>query len=277
MYTGAHVSTSGGLNKAIERGKAIGAESLQIFPSAPVQWKIRGWSDEEATEFKINWTKDYKQVVFHGIYLANLAGESAENLEKTKVSLIDTLTLADKLGIVGTVFHPGNYTQGEIRKHDQIKNSISEVLDATPKSTKLIFENTAGSTMGGKIEDLAWLIDVSSDKSRVGVCLDTCHAFAAGYDITDEESYNKYLKKVNELIGLENVFCWHLNDSKFGLGEKRDRHENIGEGKIGKTTFELLMNDPRWENVSGYLEVPGYENQGPDLLNIETLKNLRKK
>ncbi len=276
MYVGAHVGTSGGLDKAIERGKAIGAEALQIFPSAPVQWKIRGWSDEDCAKFKETWPEHFKQIIFHGIYLANLAGESADNLEKTKTALIETLQLASKLGIVGTVFHPGSYTDKEIKKKDQIKDTINQILKETPSDTKLIFENTAGSTMGGKLEDLAFLIDVSSDKDRVGVCLDTCHAFAAGYDISNEVGYKKYIKQVDELIGLDKVFCWHFNDSKFGLGEKRDRHENIGEGKLGKTAFDLILNDSIWSDKSGYLEVPGFDNQGPDKKNVEILKTLRR-
>ncbi|MBI4948234.1 deoxyribonuclease IV [Candidatus Berkelbacteria bacterium] len=276
MIIGAHVPTAGGLKTALKVGEEIQAEALQIFPSAPLQWKIRGWSDEECAEFKKSWQKKYKQVVFHGIYLTNLAGASAENLEKTKTALIETLTLAPKIGVVGTVFHPGTYNGGIKKNAEQIKEVIKAVLENTPAHSMLIYENSAGSTIGGKLEDLAWLVNNSSDKSRVGVCLDTCHAFASGYDISTKNSYEEYIKQVDKIIGLERVFCWHLNDSKFGLGEKRDRHENIGEGKIGTDVFGYLMNDKRWENTAGYLEVPGFEDKGPDLKNIEILKGLRK-
>lgn len=275
MYTGAHVSTAGGLNNAIDRGKTISAEALAIFPSAPLQWKIRGWSDDDCAAFKKSWPTEFKQVVFHGIYLTNLAADTPENAEKTKNALIETLKLASKVGVVGTVFHPGNYKGGELGKKDQIARIINEILATTPTDTKLIYENSAGSTIGGKLEDLAWLLEVSKDKDRVGVCLDTCHAFAAGYDISNKEGYEKYLGEVDRLIGLDNVFCWHLNDSKFGLGEKRDRHENIGEGKLGVEAFKLLINDPRWQNTAGYLEVPGFDNQGPDEKNVLLLKSFR--
>lgn len=276
MYIGAHVSTAGGLKNAIEGGIDIGAETLQIFPSAPLQWKIRGWDDKQCAWFKAEWPKNFKQVIFHGIYLTNLAANDEANVAKTKIALVETLKLAPKVGVVGTIFHPGSYTNGEISNHNQVKTLISEILSETPHESKLIFENSAGSTMGGKLEDLAWLINSSSDESRVGVCLDTCHAFAAGYDIRSKEGYEKYIKEVERLIGLERVFCWHFNDSKFELGAKRDRHENIGEGYLGAEPFGFILNDPRWANLASYLEVPGFDDKGPDKQNVDLLKNLRK-
>lgn len=276
MYIGAHVSTAGGLKNAIENGEKIGAEALQIFPSAPLRWKIRGWSDDDCAWFKAEWPKTFKQVIFHGIYLTNLAADSAENLAKTKQALIETLTLAPKIGVVGTIFHPGNYNGGQIIHKDQIKSAIKEILDSTPSQSLLVFENSAGGTMGGKLEDLAWLIDISSDKKRVAVCLDTCHAFAAGYDISTKDGYESYLNEFDRLIGLDKVFCWHFNDSKFPLGAKRDRHENIGEGHLGARPFGYILNDKRWQKTSSYLEVPGFDDQGPDKKNIEILDSLRK-
>lgn len=277
MIIGAHVPTSGGLDTALKKGREIGAEALQIFPSAPLQWKIRGWSDEACAAFLEAWPKEFKQVVFHGIYLTNLAGASADNVTKTITALTETLQLAPKIGVVGTVFHPGTYNGGIEANAEQIKRVIKTVLEATPTESRLIYENSAGSTIGGKLEDLAWLLENSSDPSRVGVCLDTCHAFAAGYDISQREGYETYVKEVERLIGVKKIFCWHFNDSKFGLGAKRDRHENIGEGALGEKAFELLLNDPRWVDTVGYLEVPGFDDLGPDLRNVEILKKLRKK
>lgn len=276
MIIGAHVPTAGGLSTALKKGSEIEAEALQIFPSAPLQWKIRGWSEEQCKSFKETWPKSFQQVVFHGIYLTNLAGMNEENVIKTRTALIETLQLAPKIGVIGTVFHPGAYIDGQLGNTTQIASVINDILAETPSQSKLIFENSAGSTIGGRLEDLAWLLEHSSDRTRVGVCLDTCHAFAAGYDITSKDAYEKYIEQVDSLIGLSNVFCWHLNDSKFGLGEKRDRHENIGEGKIGLDAFEILLNDSRWQSTVGYLEVPGFDDQGPDLKNIEILKKLRK-
>lgn len=275
MDIGAHVSTAGGLKNAIDSGIKIGAEALQIFPSAPLQWKIRGWDDKQCTWFKSEWPKTFKQVIFHGIYLTNLAGTSPENVIKTKTALIETLKLAAKIGIVGTIFHPGSYTNGELGNQDQVKTVIAEILAATPPESKLIYENSAGSTIGGKLEDLAWLVNASSDKSRVGVCLDTCHAFAAGYDIKTKDGYEAYIKEIDRLIGLDKVFCWHFNDSKFELGAKRDRHANIGQGFLGAEPFGFILNDPRWTHLASYLEVPGFDDQGPDQKNIEILKELR--
>jgi len=276
MVIGAHVPTAGGLDTALKKGREIGAEALAIFPSAPLQWKIRGWSDEACASFLEAWPKEFKEVVFHGIYLTNLAGASAENLVKTKTALIETLQLAPKIGVVNTIFHPGTYNGGLEANKKQIADTINEILDNTPKEAKLIFENSAGSTIGGKLEDLTFLLETANDKSRVGICLDTCHAFAAGYDISNDESYEGYMAEAEEKVGLSNVVAWHLNDSKFGLGEKRDRHENIGEGKLGTKIFELLMNDPRWQKTAGYLEVPGFDDSGPDQKNVEILEKLRR-
>ncbi len=276
MHIGAHVSTSGGLKTAIEGGINIEAEAIQIFPSAPLQWKIRGLDDKQCAWFKAEWPKTFKQVTFHGIYLTNLAASDPNNVLKTKTALVETLRLASKIGIVGTVFHPGSYTNGEFGNQNQVKNLIAEILGETPPETKLIYENSAGSTIGGKLEDLAWLINSSSDKSRVGVCLDTCHAFAAGYDIRTKNGYEEYIREVERLIGKDKVFCWHFNDSKFDLGSKRDRHENIGEGFLGSEPFGFILNDSRWTHLAGYLEVPGFDDQGPDQRNIETLKDLQK-
>lgn len=275
MYIGAHVSTSGGLTRAIERGQEIGAESLQIFPSAPVQWKIRGFSEAEADKFKQDWPKTFQEIVFHGIYLVNLATSEHGNFQKSLTAMTETLKLAPKVGLTKTIFHTGTYTNGKIERQEQIKEAIWQILETTPQESKLVFENTAGSTIGAKLEDLAWLIDVSNNKNRVGVCLDTCHAFASGYDLSDQVGYEKFMTEVDQVIGFDKVLAWHLNDSKFALGEKRDRHENIGMGNLGLKIFELLLNDSRWNDISGYLEVPGFADEGPDGKNIEILKKLR--
>ncbi|HUD20766.1 MAG TPA: deoxyribonuclease IV [Candidatus Saccharimonadales bacterium] len=275
MYIGAHVGTSGGLKKAIERGQAIGAEALQIFPSAPVQWQIRGFPDDDAAWFKEEWPKHFKEVVFHGIYLINLAGESSENLQKSVQALIDTLKLAPKLGITKTIFHTGTYIDGKLERISQIEEVLKKILGETPPESKLVFENTAGSTIGAKLEDLQRLIDMSRSPERVGVCLDTCHAYASGYDITNEDGYKKFIEAVNSTIGANKVLAWHLNDSIFELGAKRDRHENIGEGKLGAAVFRFILNDSVWASTAGFLEVPGFDGNGPDGKNIEILKNLR--
>jgi len=276
MYIGAHVSTAGGLSNALSRAESIEAEAIQIFPSAPLRWKISFWSDQECEQFKARWPKKFKQVVFHGIYLLNLASETSDGLAKTKQALIETMKLSAKLGIEATIIHPGTYKDGKIAAAKQIKQALSEVLSETPAQTKLVFENSAGGTIGGALEDLALLLELVKDASRAAVCLDTCHAFAAGYDISNQQGYENYIKEIDRTIGLNNVYCWHLNDSKFGLGQRRDRHENIGEGKLGLDCFSRLVNDSRWAQTAGYLETPGFDNQGPDLKNVKILKSLRR-
>lgn len=274
MIIGAHISTKGGLRTVLERGQDIKAEALQIFPSAPVQWKIRGFSDSEKEIFKNSWPALFKEVIFHGIYLTNLAATSIENRQKTLQAIIDTLNLAPQLGITKTVIHAGSYQEDRSILKPQIKDILNQIFDQTAENSQLLYENTAGSTIGAKLEDLEWLLSVSPAK-RAGICLDTCHAFASGYDLVSDESYEKYLSEVDKTIGLEKVLAWHLNDSKFDFNQKRDRHENIGQGKMGLKVFSLLLNDSRWQDVSGYLEVPGFDDLGPDLKNVEILKNLR--
>jgi len=274
MYIGAHVSTAGGLDKVIERGRALGAEAVQIFPSPPQRWAIKGWLDEDCELFQNEWPKYFRQVVFHAIYLLNLAAQTPKNYFLTKQALSDTLKLANKLGIKGVIFHPGTYVKGELSNQKQVREAIVEILSETPAETMLVYENSAGSVIGGRLEDLAWLIDNTPNKARAAVCLDTCHAFAAGYNLLDELEYEKFIARAKELFGLNKIYAWHLNDSKFTLGSKRDRHANIGEGELGKDFFSRLVNDIRWRDVAGYLEVPG-EGEGPDKKNIDRLKELR--
>jgi len=274
MYIGAHVSTAGGLLKTLERGQAIGAEALQIFPSAPQRWAIRGWSEEICEKFQKEWPKHFKQVVFHAPYLLNLAAEKPQNLYLTKQSLSDTLKLASKLGIVGTIFHPGAYVNSRLGNQKQIREAIRQILAETPPETMLVYENSAGSVIGGQLEDLAWLVDNSTDKSRVAICLDSCHAFAAGYNLLDETGYEKFASCVKKLFGLKKVYAWHLNDSKFSLGSRRDRHANVGEGELGEAALARIVNDSRWRNLVGYLEVPGV-GEGPDKTNLDRLKKSR--
>ena len=274
MLIGAHVPTSGGLDTALRVGREIRAEALQIFPSAPLQWKIRGWNDEACAVFKETWPKEFKQVVFHGIYLTNLAGASADNVTKTITALTETLQLAPKIGVTGTVFHPGTYNGGIEQNADQIKKVIKSVLEATPKESMLLYENSAGSTIGGTLEDLAWLLENSSDKSRVGVCLDTCHAFAAGYPVHEADGAARMLAELDAQIGLDRLACIHANDSKGAFASNVDRHANIGEGHLGEQTFARLLAFPELADVPFILEVPG-TGDGPDLENVDRLKRLR--
>ena len=274
MIIGAHVSTAGGILNAITNGQKIGAEVLQIFPSAPQRWDIRGWPDEDCEKFKTEWPKYFKEVIFHEIYLINLSG-TPEITSKSIKAIIDTMILAEKIGVTKVVIHTGTYLPDKSLNISQLKEGINKILSETPKSTKLIFENSSGSTIGGKLEDLKTLLDISNDKERVGVCLDTCHAFAAGFEINTKSGYEEFMKKIESIIGIENVMCWHLNDSKFELGAKRDRHENIGEGKLGREAFDLIINDKRWMDIVGYLETPGFDGKGPDSKNVDYLKKIR--
>jgi len=274
MNIGAHVSTAGGVLNAINKGKDIGAEALQIFPSSPQRWQITGWPDEDCVKFKDEWPKHFKNVVFHSIYLNNLAGTEEIRTKSIKAAT-DSMILAEKLGISQLIIHTGTYLSDKKIDEALLAKGINEILSKTPKTTKLVFENSASATIGGKLEDLRTLMSLADDKTRVGVCLDTCHAYAAGFDIKSHVGYEKFMKEIENIIKVQNVLSWHLNDSKFELGAKRDRHENIGEGFLGKEFFGFIINDKRWDNTAGYLETPGFDNSGPDKNNINILKQLR--
>jgi len=278
---GAHKSISGGKAKAIDRVVDIGGNSLQIFSSSPRGWSLPVDSDKEINDFKKK--KDelgVDPVYFHATYLVNLA-DGGEVGKKSKKKLVSELNLAKRLGVRGSIVHLGSFKSDEEQpayKEDEysvLVNNIKEVLDSSPSGTFLIAENSGTRKVGRYIKGLAQIIKDVND-NRFKICLDTCHMHAAGYNISTEKSLNSFLDDFDEQIGLDNLELWHLNDSKDNFGSLRDRHENIGEGEIGKQTFELLLNNPRTKNMPFIIETPGFDGKGPDKKNIDTLKSLIK-
>lgn len=284
LLVGGHVSSSGGIYKALERGKEIQAEAIQIFCSAPQMWRATKHTDEAVEQFVTDFAaSSIKSVWIHNIYLANLATDKPEMLEKSIASVVNALTIASKISATGVVLHTGSHKGlGIDAVSDQVIQALIKILDETPTNTKLALENMAGQggVIGATFEELGMLLDgVNSD--RLGVCFDTCHAFAAGYDISNSEGVDSTMIEFDAAIGFEKLLVVHANDSLMELGGNRDRHENIGQGFIGDDGFKAILGHSAFAEVPFLLEVPGYptddseKGNGPDLQNVNHLKKLR--
>ncbi len=259
---GAHVSIAGGVENAPLNAKEIGAESFALFTKNQRQWVGKPLRAENIKLFKVNCRHAgyaAENIVPHDSYLINLGHPEKEALKKSRTAFLDEMKRCEQLELAMLNFHPGSH----LRKinHDEclkrIADSINIALDKT-EGVAAVIENTAGqgSNVGFQFEDLALIIEAVEDKSRVGVCLDTCHAFAAGYDFRNREVYENTLSSFENIIGLPYLKAMHLNDAKKGLGSRIDRHESIGLGKLGTDAFHLIMNDIRLEEVPLILETP---------------------
>jgi deoxyribonuclease-4 len=282
MIFGAHVSTSGGFRKAMERGASIGCGVVQIFVKNNMQWLGKPPAPEEAGAFAAERARaGFKAVFGHTGYLINLGGAPSPNRTKSLQSLILEITFADALGLPFLVLHPGAHLgDGEERGLERIVAGLDEVFAATEKSrVRIALENTAGqgTCLGYKIEHLAAIFDRVKRPARLGLCLDTAHFFAAGFDLRQTEGWEAAIGQVESLIGLKEILAFHLNDSKTELGSRVDRHEHIGRGKIGLAGFRHIVNDPRFADSPGCLETPKSEDMHEDVENLATLRSLVKK
>lgn len=259
---GAHVSTSQGVSNAPLNASRIGAKAFALFTRNPSRWQSKAISESEAEVFKANckehgYTPDC--ILPHDSYLINLGSPDAESLEKSRAAFLDEFRRCEQLGLTMLNFHPGSHL-GKIAPDaslDRIAESINITLDLT-SGVKAVIENTAGqgSNLGFTFEQIAHIIDKVNDKDRVGVCIDTCHAFAAGYNLADIDGYSSMWLDFDRIIGLGYLSGMHINDSKKGLGSHVDRHESLGKGMIGPLFFELMMNDPRLNGIPLILETP---------------------
>ncbi|MBM3941763.1 MAG: deoxyribonuclease IV [SAR202 cluster bacterium] len=280
MRIGAHVSTAGGISKAVDRGVEIGCETIQIFGSSPQSWAFKSVPEAEASAFKRKAAETGLGPVFiHAIYLINLGTSNQANLEKGKQSLINYLTLAAQIGAGGVVFHPGSHQGvGYDGVVPQVVATLKEVLEKSPEGPCLAVENMAGmgQHIGASFDELGRILR-EVDNPRLRVCLDTQHSFAAGYDLTTPEGVASMIAEFDRAIGLGKLAAVHANDSKQPLGSGVDRHDNIGEGFIGKKGFAAIMAHSAFQAVPFFLEVPGFEGKGPDQRNVEILKEIRQK
>ncbi|MDZ7294736.1 MAG: deoxyribonuclease IV [candidate division KSB1 bacterium] len=274
---GAHVSIAGGLHKAPARGVAIGCDAIQIFTKNQVQWKAPPLSEEEIAAFKEEFARSgLACVVVHDSYLINLASPDEATRRRSLEGLVSELIRAEQIGAPYLVMHPGAHMgEGEEKGLRRIAQGVSEALGASgTQRVVVLYETTAGqgSVLGYTFEQLASLMEMTSPRSRVGVCLDTCHAFAAGYELRSAEGLDKTLETFHRIIGLEHLRVMHLNDSRKGLGTRIDRHEHIGKGEIGLEGFRILLREKRLQHLPMLLETPGGEKDFAE--NLKTLREL---
>jgi deoxyribonuclease IV len=273
---GAHISTKGGLHTVFDRAAAIEASALALFAKNSNQWKGKAMSDDDVAQFAA--LRTVRPMLTHASYLVNLATTNEEFHRKSIAAMIDELDRAERLGIHAVVLHPGAHMNAGIDAGlDQIACSLDRIHAAIPNHRVVTLLETAagqGSCVGCTFEELGRIIDAVDDKRRVGICIDTCHVFAAGYDIRTRDGYEKTIDEVDKHVGIENVGAFHLNDSKRGLGSRVDRHQHIGEGEIGLEAFRLLLNDARFARIPKLLETPKTIETESDRKNMATLRSL---
>ena len=261
-FIGAHVSISGGVENAPLNARAIGARAFAMFTKNQRQWAAPPISEESAVAFRENCRKfgfTAEQILPHDTYLINLGQPDPEKRAKSLAAFKDEMARCHQLGLVKLNFHPGSHlnlvpVEEELRL---IADSVREAIDSVP-DVVAVYENTAGqgSNVGNRFEELATMLELTGRPDRVGVCLDTCHTYAAGYDLATEEGYERTFAEFDRLIGFEYLKGMHLNDSKSKLAGRLDRHDSIGEGALGWETFRRLMRDPRFDGIPLILETP---------------------
>jgi deoxyribonuclease-4 len=280
MLIGAHVSPAGGLPKAIERGEALGARAIQIFNQSPRQWRPTAYPEEDIAAFREAMAKSsIDAVLIHAVYLLNCASEDADIRAKTLTSLIHSLRVGQQIGAQGVVLHPGSAKTGDVSQ--AIVRAGATIAEALKESEGCLLhlENTAGAggTLGRSIEELASLIERAGNEKRLGLCLDSCHLLASGYDIRTRAGMDDVIARVSEKIGLERLGSLHFNDSQTPLGSNRDRHANAGEGELGEEGCMVFLSTPAFKDLACVLETPGVERSGPTHAEVALLMKLREK
>jgi deoxyribonuclease-4 len=277
MPIGAHVKTSGGLSNAVPRAQALGAECMQVFLGSPQRWMPIHHAEDDVSAFKSAVRQAGIGPNFvHAIYLINLAAVEGMVRSRSIGALKTCLTLAARCELDAAIVHVGSGRGQPIDEAEhQVTAGLGEVL-AAGGSMPILLENSAGSgdTLGSRFEQLGSLMDRLGWDKRLGVCLDTAHAFASGYDLATKDGLDEALLDLDAHVGLKRVKAIHANDSRAPLGSALDRHENIGQGLIGEEAFERMLGHPALSHLPWILEVPGYANDGPDRENVETLKRL---
>lgn len=275
---GAHVSTAGGLATAFPRGRELGCEALQIFVKSPSQWRGRPLGAEEVGAFAAARAADPAPLVAHAAYLINLAAPDPAILGKSREALADELARAAALGLLGVVVHPGAHLGAGIDAGiDAVARSLDAVLAALPAGgPRVLLELTAGqgTVLGHSLEQLRAMRDRTTAAARVGFCLDTCHACAAGYALDTGDGVDAFLEAADRVLGLAHVACWHLNDSVGALGSRKDRHASIGEGAIGRAGFRRLLRSPALAGVPAILETPLGDDERGHARDLATLRRL---
>ncbi|HEY3725669.1 MAG TPA: deoxyribonuclease IV [Solirubrobacteraceae bacterium] len=280
MLIGAHVSPAGGLANAVGRGAERGCQAIQIFNQSPRMWRPTAYGEDDFAAFKEAMAPSpIKAVLIHAVYLLNCASEDREIRDKSRRSLIQSLRVGDGIGATGVVLHPGSAKQGDVG--EAIKRAGKVIGEALGESAgcPLLLEDTAGAggTLGRSFEELSELIAAAGGEDRIGVCLDSCHLLASGYDIRTAAGLTDTLDRFDRVTGLSRLGGLHLNDSKTPLGSNRDRHANVGQGELGETGCAAFLSEPRFEKLTCVLETQGPDRQGPSPEEIELCFALRKR
>ena len=276
---GAHVSTAGGVSKAFQRAEDVGCDTMQIFTRNNNRWASKPLDESEIQRWHARWQQSpVRPVVSHAAYLINLASSDEALWEKSINAFIDELERAEALGLLGVVLHPGS-PKGDGEEYGIAR--IAQALDICHERTAgfktlTLLETTAGTGqhLGYRFEQLAAMRAAVNAPERVAFCFDTCHVFAAGYELRTPEGYAETMDAFDRHIGLELLKCFHFNDSKFDLGSRKDRHEHIGKGFIGLDGFRHIVNDPRFEEVPMILETPKSKDMHEDVENLAVLRSL---
>jgi deoxyribonuclease IV len=277
MLIGAHVSPAGGPANAVARGVERGCDAIQIFNQNPRAWKPTVYSDEQVADFRAAMASSrVDALLIHAVYLLNTATTDKEMRDKTRASLVASLRAGDALGADAVVLHPGSALAGKVAPAIKRAGKVISQALAESETCPLHLENTAGTggTLGRSFQELADLIDAAGGSPRLGLCLDSCHLFASGYDIRTEESLTEVLDECADVVGLDRLGSLHLNDSQTPLGSNRDRHADVGEGELGRRGCAVFLSEPRFADLPCVLETPGPDRQGPTKAQITMTRRL---
>jgi deoxyribonuclease IV len=277
MHIGAHLSSAGGLHKAVDRAEAAGADSLQVFTQSPRTWRPTNHDPATFERFRERRAEvELAGVLCHALYLCNFAAPNDEVYEKSVAALRNTMELACAIGAEGVVVHVGSHLgSGLDAGLERVVPAMEQVLELCSDETWLLMENSAGAggTIGRSVGELAVLYERLGGHPRLGVCLDSCHLYVSGVDVTDAAALDALLDELDDSIGLDRLRALHVNDSAAPLGSNRDRHANIGEGLLGER-LGVFLGNPRLQGLPAVLEVAGPENKGPDANEVRKAKEL---
>jgi len=280
---GAHMSVAGGFEQAIERAARVGANALQIFVKSARRWEAAPIDAQQARAFadRLRRADLTDHTLAHSSYLINLASPERSLRERSIAALREEMERCEQLGVRYLVLHPGAHTgRGERTGLDRVARALQRSLRnrrrAVAPSVQLLLETTAGqgTGLGCRFEQLGWILDRIGEEERLGVCFDTCHVFAAGYDLRDADSYRRTMRELDRTVGLRRLKAFHLNDSKHPLGSRKDRHEHIGRGELGLGAFRSIMGDRRFRGLPMLLETPKGEDLSQDRRNLAVLRRM---
>jgi deoxyribonuclease IV len=282
MRLGAHMSIAGGVENAVISGQSVGCEAIAMFTKNNNQWKAKALTQADADRFNAALVETgIRPVVAHTSYLINLASPDAVLWKKSTTAMEEELKRCELLGIPYLVLHPGSHMgKGVDWGVQRVADAFDRIHAKLPGLRVMtLLEHTAGqgNHLGHLFEELAQIRELIAEKQRIGFCLDSCHLFAAGFDLRKPEIYTDTFKRFDSAVGIENIKAWHLNDCKSELGSRVDRHEHIGKGKMGKPAFRNIMNDPRWRDLPGLLETPKGPELKEDVVNLRVLRSLIEK